>query len=160
MFDPTSWNLPFGIVVAALFVIVMLRGNATYLLGRGIAAGASRTRAAKLMESKHYATGAGWVNRWGAPAVALCFLTVGLQTMVLLAAGITRMPLRRYLPAVIIGCILWAFLYGTVGMIGFHAVALLWSRSPLLVFALAALLGGGLFLALRRRDEALPSHSL
>lgn len=154
MFDPTTWDLPFAIVVSALFVIVMLRGNATYLLGRGIAAGARRTRAAKLMESKHYATGAKWLNRWGAPAVAVCFLTVGLQTMVLLAAGITRMPLRRYLPAVIIGCIMWAFLYGTVGMIGFHALRLLWGTSPWLVLALGVLLAGLVVWVARRRDEA------
>lgn len=154
MFDPTTWDMPFGIIVAALFVIVMLRGNATYLLGRGIAAGARRTRAAKLMESKHYATGAKWLNRWGAPAVSLCFLTVGLQTMVLLAAGITRMPLRRYLPAVIIGCIMWAFLYGTVGMIGFHAISLLWGRSPWLVLALGVLIAVLIFYVVRKRDDA------
>ncbi|MDO5676907.1 MAG: VTT domain-containing protein [Propionibacteriaceae bacterium] len=159
MFDPTSWDAPFAVVVATLFVIVMLRGNATYLLGRGIAAGARRTRAAKLMESKHYATGAKWLNRWGAPAVAFCFLTVGLQTMVLLAAGITRMPLRRYLPAVIIGCIMWAFLYGTVGMIGFKAIGLLWAQSPWLVLALALLAAGLIFWMVRRRDEAVPTAS-
>lgn len=154
MFDPTTWDLPFAIVVASLFVIVMLRGNATYLLGRGISAGARRTRAARLMESRHYATGAKWVNRWGAPAVALCFLTVGLQTMVLLAAGVMRMPLRSYLPAVIIGSVLWAFLYGTVGMIGFRAIGLLWSTSPWLVLALAVLVAGLIVWVLRRHDQA------
>lgn len=161
MFDPTTWDLPFAIVVATLFVIVALRSSATYLLGRGIAAGARRTRAAKLLESKHYETGAKWVNRWGAVAVAVCFLTVGLQTMVLLAAGITRMPLRRYIPAAVIGCIMWAFLYGTVGMIGFHAIGLLWAQSPLLVLALGVAVAGLIFWVGRRRgDDAAPAATL
>ncbi len=153
MFDPTTWDLPFAVVVAALFVIVALRSSATYLLGRGISAGARRTRAARLLESKHYETGARWVNRWGAVAVAVCFLTVGLQTMVLLAAGITRMPLRRYIPAAIIGCIMWAFLYGTVGMIGFHAIRLLWGTSPWLVVLLALLVAGLVVWVSRRSDD-------
>lgn len=155
MFNPTAWDAPFAVVVAALFVIVMARANATFLLGRSIAAGARRTRALKLLESRHYATGERWVHRWGAPAVALCFLTVGIQTMVLLAAGITRMPLRRYLPAVIVGSIMWALLYGTVGMIGFKALVLLWNRSPWLIIALTVLMTGLVVWVVRRRDEAV-----
>lgn len=34
--------------------------------------------------------------------VALSFLTVGFQTLVNLAAGAARMPLRRYLPAMVV----------------------------------------------------------
>ena len=49
------------------------------------------------------------VARWGAPVVTLSFLTVGIQTLVNLAAGVMRMPLRRYIPALTVGAILWAF---------------------------------------------------
>ncbi|MHA6524794.1 DedA family protein [Tessaracoccus sp. G1721] len=153
MFDPTTWDAPFGVVVLALFVIVMLRANGTYWLGRAIAAGASRSRWVKLLESRHYATGARWLNRWGAPAVSLSFLTIGIQTMVNLAAGVARMPLRRYLPAVTVGCLMWAFMYGTVGFIGWVAVVALWERSPALTVTLLALAVAGVAWAVARRDR-------
>lgn len=153
MFDPTTWDAPFAVVVSALFVIVMLRANGTYWLGRALAAGARRSRWERLLESKHYAAGAQWLNRWGAPAVSLSFLTIGIQTMVNLAAGVAQMPLRRYLPAVTVGCVLWAFMYGTVGFIGWLAVEALWGRSPALTLALVALAAAGIIWALARRDR-------
>jgi membrane protein DedA with SNARE-associated domain len=58
----------------------------------------------------------GWVRRFGPPAVALGFLTVGVQTAINAAAGMLRMPLRRFLPAVAVGALLWAVLYTTVGL--------------------------------------------
>lgn len=153
MFEPTTWDAPLAVVVLALFVIVMLRANGTYWLGRALAAGARRSRWEKVLESRHYATGARWLNRWGAPAVSLSFLTIGIQTMVNLAAGVARMPLRRYLPAVIVGCVMWAFLYGTVGFIGWVAVGALWDRSPALTVALLALAAAGIGFALLRSDR-------
>ncbi|MFT3887030.1 MAG: VTT domain-containing protein [Arachnia sp.] len=152
MFDPTSWDAPYAIVVAALWVIVMLRANGTYWLGRGIAAGARKTKAARLLESKHYARGAGWLNRWGAPAVSLSFFTIGIQTMVNLAAGVTKMPLRRYLPAVAVGCVAWAFIYGTVGFIGWVGLQELWLRSPAAVVVVGAIGIGTLAWAVLSRD--------
>lgn len=153
MFEPTTWDAPLAVVVLALFVIVMLRANGTYWLGRALAAGARRSRWEKVLESRHYATGARWLNRWGAPAVSLSFLTIGIQTMVNLAAGVARMPLRRYLPAVIVGCVMWAFLYGTVGFIGWVAVGALWDRSPALTVALLTLAAAGIGFALLRSDR-------
>lgn len=151
--DPTTWQAPFALVVGALFVIVMLRANATYWLGRAITAGTGRSRYSRLLESRAYATGARWLNRWGPPAVALSFLTIGIQTMVNLAAGVARMPLRRYLPSVTVGSILWAFLYGTVGFAGFVAVQRLWETSPALTVAGVVLLVVVLAVVLTRRVE-------
>lgn len=56
------------------------------------------------------------MNRWGAPAVAVSFLTVGVQTLVNAAAGGLRMPLSGYAPATVVGSLLWATLYTTVGV--------------------------------------------
>lgn len=152
MFNPMTWDAPYLVVVAALFVIVMLRANGTYWLGRGMTAGAEHTRLAKLLQSAHYAKAARWLDRWGAPVISLSFLTVGLQTVINLAAGVTRMSLRRYLPAVTVGCVLWAFLYGTVGFIGWAAVARLWTYSPPLLIAVVALTVAGIAWSLTRRD--------
>jgi membrane protein DedA with SNARE-associated domain len=46
------------------------------------------------------------------------FLTVGFQTLINLAAGVTRMSLRHYLPAVVVGSVMWAFVYATIGFVG------------------------------------------
>src|SRR5690606_19745348 len=62
------------------------------------------------------------VRRYGAPAVSLCFLTVGLQTAVLVAAGSLRMPLRRFVPALLLGALIWATIYVTVGLAVVEAI--------------------------------------
>lgn len=48
--------------------------------------------------------------------VPLCFLTLGVQAAVNASAGVSRMPLRRYLPAVTVGALAWALMYTTIGM--------------------------------------------
>ena len=155
--DPTTWQAPFAVVVGALFVIVMLRANATYWLGRAITAGAGRSKWRRVLDTRAYATGSRWLIRWGAPAVALSFLTVGVQTMVNLSAGVVRMPLRRYLPSVAVGSVIWAFMYGTVGFTGFVAAKRLWSLNPLLTIAGAVLLIAVVGVVLTRRPASPPA---
>ena len=70
------------------------------------------------------------MERWGAPVVVLSFLTVGFQTLANLAAGVGKMPLRRYLPALVVGGLIWAVLYATVGLITLAALAHLYEISP------------------------------
>ncbi|MDN5727735.1 MAG: VTT domain-containing protein, partial [Propionibacteriales bacterium] len=125
---------------ATLFVIVMLRANGTYWLGRAARAGADRTRARALLSGKGYQRAERLVNRFGAPAVTICFVTIGVQTMINAAAGATRMSLRRYLPAVILGSVIWAMIYATVGFVTFEAFALLWQRSPVVCVVVAVVL--------------------
>ena len=136
--DPTSWELPFPVVVAALFVIVMVRANMTYWLGRLGSVGARHTRLARVLDSPGYLRAAQRMNRFGPPVVALSFLTIGLQTAVNLAAGVTGMTLRHYLPAVTVGSIAWAFLYATLGTVGLDLFARLYALSPALAIGLVA----------------------
>ena len=135
--DPTKWGAPYPLVVAALFVIVMARANGTYWLGRAAAAGSERTRLRRLLHAPGYLRAVRWIDRWGAPAVSVSFLTVGFQTLINLAAGVTRMTLRHYLPAVVVGSVMWAFIYATIGFVGVSAIASLYSRSPILAIGLA-----------------------
>nr|WP_257907279.1 VTT domain-containing protein [Janibacter limosus] len=96
----------------------------------------------------------GLVHRWGPLAVVLCFLTVGVQTAVNATAGITRMPLRRYLPAVTLGSILWAALYASVGLAAAQAWLSAAARSPVAATVVAVLLVVGLLvLGVRRRAQ-------
>lgn len=142
--DPTQWGAPFPIVVAGLYVIVLLRASGTYWLGRAVVAGTAHTRWGYLVRSEAYRRAAERIDRWGPPAVALCFLTVGVQTLVNLAAGAGRMRLRHYLPAIAVGGLAWALIYATIGFAGYAALGAMWQRSPLVTVALG--LGAGVAL--------------
>jgi membrane protein DedA with SNARE-associated domain len=154
MMDFTK-DLPFPLAVTVLFVVVLLRASATYWLGRVAHAGAGRTRAQKALASRRFLTAQSWIGRWGAPVITLSFLTIGFQTAVNLAAGVIRMPLRRYLPAMAVGCVLWAVLYATVGFVTIEALGRLYELSPVTATVLLVLLilGLGGFIALQIRNS-------
>lgn len=120
---------PFAIAFGTLFVIVMLRANATYWLGRGALRGGKFSQLfAHRLEGPTMQRAQRFAARFGVVAVPLSFLTVGVQTAINFSAGFTTMPLRRYLPAVAVGSVLWALLYSTVGMVGWTAITTLWDR--------------------------------
>ncbi|NVN00001.1 hypothetical protein G6035_15200 [Arthrobacter sp. SDTb3-6] len=152
----TIGSLPFMWAYLVLFVIVMLRSNATYWAGRGIAAGGRRTRLQRYLDSPSVARAEKAIARWGAPAVSASFLTIGFQTAANLAAGVGRMPLRRYIPATVVGAMAWAAIYATVGLAAFDAALAAAAGSPVALVALlaaggAALVGIHLFRVSRRR---------
>ena len=157
--NPLEWEMPKLLVYALLFCIVFSRASATYALGRGLIAGASRVKTTAKMQGRRYQQACRLLARYGAPVVSVCFLTVGFQTMVLLASGGLRMPLRKFLPALGVGSVLWALLYGTVGFVGFHALRVVWEFSPVLCsvaicVAVAALTGFILSRRIRNRETA------
>ena len=106
---------PVWLVFAVLWAGAFARGTATYWVGRGVRAGGSRSRWARHLDSGVVRRAEGWVRRFGAPAVTLGFLTVGVQTAINASAGVLRMPQRRFLPAVVLGAALWSLVYTTVG---------------------------------------------
>lgn len=93
---------------------------------------AQRTWLAAALESPGYRKAARRLNEYGAPLITFSFLTIGFQTLANLAAGATAMPLGRYLPAVTLGAVLWAFLYAALGTVGVDLMGRLWAVSPLL----------------------------
>lgn len=109
-------------VFGAFFVIAMLRSNATYWAGRGLRAGGARTGIARHLDRPAVIRTEAFVDRWGAPVVALSFLTVGVQTLINAAAGALRMPLSRYVPATVVGSLLWATLYTSAGVALWEAI--------------------------------------
>ncbi|OYN92710.1 DedA family protein [Parenemella sanctibonifatiensis] len=90
------------------------------------------------------------VDRLGPIAVSVGFLTVGLQTAIMLTSGAIRMPLSRFIPATMIGAVAWSLVYSTVGMgvIGAFWAAIL--GNPLtavaLVLVVALIIVGAVFL--------------
>ncbi|MFY9679940.1 DedA family protein [Glutamicibacter protophormiae] len=144
MSETIAWLIdgaPYAITFAFFFCLAFARGNATYWMGRGIAKGVEHTRFERHLHGPAYLRAQRFIARWGMLAVPLSFLTVGIQSAVNASAGVSRMPVRRYLPAVAVGAIAWALLYTTIGMAVFYAWLALdwpWLVGGALVIALAA----------------------
>ncbi|GAA5226589.1 DedA family protein [Paeniglutamicibacter antarcticus] len=120
-------DAPFGWAFLFLFLLSMARANTTYWLGRGIAAGVKHTRFQHVLTGPIYRRAERFIQRWGILAIPFSFMTVGIQTAVNASAGVARMTLVRYLPAVFVGCLIWATIYSTVGMAVVYAwLALGW----------------------------------
>ncbi|WP_246036401.1 DedA family protein [Sinomonas susongensis] len=134
-------ELPFETAVAALFAIVLCRTNGTYWLGRGVAAGYGKTRWARRSRPGKLRRARRLIDRWGPFAIVLTFLTVGLQTTVNFAAGVTRMRLRYYIPATVVGSAAWALIYATVGLAAVELVLQHAAASPWAWGIAAAVLG-------------------
>lgn len=99
-----------------MWVVGIVRTSIVYALGALAAEGGARLdRIHKAMDSPLYRKARRLINRWGVVAVPLCFLTVGLQTAVIITTGFTKMPLRRWVPAMLLGTFIWACVYTTIG---------------------------------------------
>ena len=108
--------LPIEVALAFMWVVGIVRTSIVYALGALAAEGGARLdRIRKAMDSPLYRKARAFINRWGVVAVPLCFLTVGLQTAVIITTGFTKMPLRRWVPAMLVGTFIWACIYTTIG---------------------------------------------
>ena len=114
-----------------LFMVVLLRAQATYWLARGAASGAVLATGrqgflgtmARWFDGPIPRKGAAMLDKWGIIVIPLCFLTVGIQTAVNAGAGLVRMRWSTYTIAMIPGCVLWALLYG-LGTLAVFAAAI------------------------------------
>ncbi|MEU8763561.1 VTT domain-containing protein [Streptomyces sp. NPDC048659] len=149
-----------ALTAATLYVIVLLRAGGTFAVGWLAGAGARRSRFGARISSTKFLRAERAIQRWGAPVVAVSFLTVGFQTAANFLAGSMRMPLPRYLPALFLGGAAWALIYATAGL-GVLAVLgrLFAEQTALGVSAVAALLLAvcGAVLYHRRRRSGRPA---
>jgi membrane protein DedA with SNARE-associated domain len=136
-----------------LYVIVLLRAGGTYAVGRLASAGAQRSRFAARMATPRFQRAERAIQRWGAPVVAVSFLTVGFQTAANFIAGTVRMPLPRYLPALFVGGAAWALIYAWLGVAALKKLAGLFADNAALavgLVAVALLAVGGVVMHRRR----------
>ncbi|MFK3735741.1 DedA family protein [Streptomyces sp. NPDC088090] len=145
-----------ALTAAALYAIVLLRAGGTFAVGWLAGAGARRSRFADRISSARFQRAERAIQRWGAPVVAVSFLTVGFQTAANFLAGSMRMPLPRYLPALFVGGAAWALLYATVGLGALDVLGRLFTDRPALgtVVVAALALGACGAVAYRRRRAA------
>ncbi|MEV0375709.1 hypothetical protein AB0I10_39215 [Streptomyces sp. NPDC050636] len=150
-----------ALTAAGLYVIVLLRAGGTFALGWLAGAGTRRGRLAKRMRisSAKFRSAEQAIQRWGAPVVAVSFLTVGFQTAANFLAGSMRMPLPRYLPALFLGGAGWALAYATVGIGALELLARLFAEETVLgVSAVAGLLLAVCGVVVYQRRKARPSN--
>ena len=165
-------GVPVGIAIVGLFVIVMARSHGTYWAGRGVVRGAQGSHQREGAPGWWHATmdkleqwtsttaaqkGLGMVRRWGAPAVSLAYLTIGLQTAIFASAGLIKMPYLRFTLASIPGALVWAVVWATVGFGAVWGALNLFDASPWALLAvtlvLAAAIGGIVWFRLSRRSR-------
>lgn len=130
---------PFWVAFAALFGIAMARGQATYWIARVVTEQALshthptegwRARVHRWLQGEGLARGRGSIQRWGLVVIPLCYLTVGLQTLVLAAAGMMRIGGGRFTLVQIPGALAWALIYATIGFAAWDAALAAAAGSP------------------------------
>lgn len=152
---------PFALVYGFLLVVVFLRAQATYWVGRATAAGTLRSRWAAHVDGPRTRRAIASIDRWGLPIIPLSFLTVGFQTAVNAGAGLIRMRWLRYTLAMIPGCLVWAAVYALGGLAAFEGAARLAARSPwALAGAVVLLVVAVTALALRTRRHRQERESV
>lgn len=156
-------TLPLGAGILFFWAVAIVRTTVVFSLGRAATTTGSRRsdRVRGFMGTAVYRRAQRLVNRWGVLAVPACFLTVGLQTAVILTTAVTGMPLRRWIPAMLVGTLIWGVVYGTVGMAVVWAwLEQPWAVAPVVVVVLLVVLGRTARARRRargeRRDEKLP----
>ncbi|MEV6245954.1 VTT domain-containing protein [Streptomyces sp. NPDC051742] len=129
-----------ALTAGALYVIVLLRAGGTFAVGWLAGTGARRSRFAGRISSAKFRRAERAIQRWGAPVVAVSFLTIGFQTAANFLAGSMRMPLPRYLPALFVGGAAWALVYATAGLGALEVLGRLFAERPALGAAVVAVL--------------------
>lgn len=150
--DSVHWS----VAIVAFWGMAILRSSLVYSLGRLASSGTERLeRIRHAFQTSAYRRAEAFVHRWGVLAVPLCYLTVGFQTAVILTTGFTRMPLARWIPAMLVGSLIWGIIYGTVGM----AVIWAWLSKPWLTAGLIAVVAlvVTVMILLRPRGERTPA---
>ncbi|HKF44374.1 MAG TPA: DedA family protein [Thermoanaerobaculia bacterium] len=147
-------HVPLGGVIAAGVAGPILGDSIGYFLGRRYGENVSHKRL-----KKRWAKAQAWIKRRGAPAVFLGRFVAFLRTFVPPAAGVARMPYRRFLPWSAAAGVIWgtgSALLGYVAGSNFERVIHAMGRAGLLLFGVAVLAGIGtyVFFKLRRRRRS------
>ena len=169
-------DFPFWGAWIFMFILGTLRGQGTYWIGRGASSAATHVGSDEDTESKwakvkawlnsdKTKTGRTLVHKIGVVAVPLSYLTVGLQTAVLAAAGLVRIQWWKFTIAQIPGAMAWATIYSGVGLAGWKAVIAVFTGDgiipaiALVVLVTAAIVGVVFISKSIRKDSAAKLNS-
>lgn len=152
----TFWGMPLWLGAAVAVLIIFVRGQVYYWIGRTVGPRVYTSRIGRRIGESRLRRVEAVVARRGALAVFAAHWVAGLRHAIPVSAGVVRMPLPRYLAASALGSALWT----PPWVVGGYAVVWGWlevfGRSPAaaaaLVAAVAALVAG--LVAYRRRRRA------
>lgn len=152
---------PLWVGIGFLFFVVFFRAQATFWIGRGLAAGTiqagKRSGAvawvARGITSPRFVRAEQLVHRYGGPVITGSFLTIGFQTFANTAAGFMRMSWPRYTVWMVPGCVAWALIYGFGGLAVWAAIGALLTGSPLVLGCLVVATGAVIGLLVYRRHR-------
>lgn len=165
---PFLADKPFTLVFLFLMCGVALRSTTTFWIGRY-----GHYLVAHQREPKNGVARRAWIaihasstqnavdklNQRGWPLVTLCFFTVGVQTAVILAAGLLGMRGWRFIAAALPGWLGWATIYSTIGFAAWAAIIGTTMRSPWGAAGIALLVAAGIaYIVYRRRRLAVPAQ--
>lgn len=165
-----TWrSYPFGVAFALFYVVILLRGQATYWIARAVTtaalrntlpAGGWRARVHAWLSARVQGRGTDVIERYGLAAIPLAHLTVGLQTVVLAGAGVLRIAWLRFTVAQALGGAAWATIYTTIGFAVWEATLVGLAGQPWVIVLLALAAASVVVLVVRRRSHAVaPSRS-
>ena len=174
--DDMLADFPFWGAWIFMFILGTLRGQGTYWIGRGASSAATHvgsdgdadSKWAKVkawLNSDKTKTGRTLVHKIGVVAVPLSYLTVGLQTAVLAAAGLVRIQWWKFTVAQIPGAMAWATIYSGVGLAGWKAVIAVFTGDgiipaiALVVLVTAAIVGVVFISKSIRKNSAAKNNS-
>jgi membrane protein DedA with SNARE-associated domain len=100
------------------------------------------------------------MRQGGALGIGLGVLTPGVRTAVVPAAGLTRIPLRIFLPGLALGSTIDLGLHFGIGFAGSSLLSIIVQPSPLLLIAALAILGLGAWLLIARRRRSTTALAL
>ena len=151
-----DWPVP--VIFLAGVLGAGMRSQATYWIGRGVAAKVLGARWSHRLEGPRTKRAIASIERWGMPIVPLSFLTIGFQTAINGSAGLIRIGWLRYTLWAIPGWIMWSVMWTGIGLATVISLFTLATHSPwALAGGLALVAAVVTFVVLRlRRRRATP----
>ncbi|MFC5939768.1 DedA family protein [Corynebacterium choanae] len=154
------YEMPYAVLYTVFFVAGFGRGHLTYSIAKYFTEHAVLGRQANhrwvqaiqgWLQSPRLASGTTMLHRYGLIAVPACYLTIGLQTVVLAAAGVIGMPRLKFALAQLPGVAVWAAIYSTIGWAAWEAMITQAATSWIGIAVLVALLSVVVMLVIQRR---------
>ena len=158
---------PFPVVFLVMVLLVASRSNLVYGIGRygrlltisGAEPAAGPRRRVWLWANAGATQRAmDNIRRRGWIVISLSYLTVGIQTIVNVAAGVVGLSWPRYVLAAIPGWLAWALIYSTIGYAVWRAAVAAAAGSPVGIAVIATALAAVAFLAVRRLRRSHRAH--
>lgn len=157
---------PFPLVFLTLTLLVASRSNIVYGIGRyGRKVTISgdepsrgfRRRAWKWANAARTQQAMDSIKKRGWVVISLAYLTIGIQTIVNIAAGVVGLSWPKYNLAAFPGWLAWALIYSTIGFAVWNAAMAAAAGSPLgiaIICTLVLAVAIGCILARRRKKKS------